>query len=149
MVRAMVATQLGRGTKMSTRITIKDAEQALRVYCARAGVPYGHYLTVKPGDGAETHDVEQNGRTFTAHLLHTMSDRDSYVITGGLALSGAYGGWQVQRIIGADPAYLRDDDPRPCTGVTTPFGEGYAPAREMYVRLRGATEGLELARGER
>lgn len=43
----MVRTE---GEAMSNRITRKDAEQALRVYCNRAGLPFGHYLTIKNDD---------------------------------------------------------------------------------------------------
>ena len=128
-----------------TRITRKDAEQALRVYCERAGLPYGHYVSGPAHDAPDTIEIEQSGRMFTAHLLGVRGDDHGfYVITGGMALSGAYGGWQVQQIIGLDGSDPNRDG-KPCTGVRTPFGGGYRTAREVYTMLRGAIEGLELA----
>jgi hypothetical protein len=136
----------GVGT-MGDRITRKDAEQALRVYCQRAGLPYGHYTVENDGlpDGAvygDTTTVEQGGRSFTAHEYARNGGRHSYVITGGLALSCEYGGYQVQQILGMLHAIAGES---PCTGVTTPFGGGIKSAREIYTMLRGAIEGLELA----
>lgn len=126
------------------RITRKDAEQALRVYCQRAELPYGHYISASEDDNGETLELEQSGKTFIAHQYAQSNGKRHYVITGGLALSGAYGGWQVHQIIGLD-----DTDPnrdgQPCTGVRTPFGGGYVSTREMYTKLRGAIDGLELA----
>jgi len=129
------------------RITKKDAEQALRVYCQRASLPYGHYTTRKrsTAEGAlMVLTIEQSGRTFAAHKLYDREDDALYVITGGLALSGAYGGWQVHQIIGLDGSDPNRDG-QPCTGVRTPFGGGYRTAREVYTILRGAIDGLELA----
>jgi hypothetical protein len=127
---------------MSDRITRKDAEQALRVYCERAGLPYGHYTTGGPDAPPITY-VKQSGSVFPAHLLHRREVDSFYVITGGLALSGAYGGWQVHQIIGLDGTDPNRDG-LPCTGVRTPFGGGYRSAREIYTMLRGAIDGLEL-----
>jgi hypothetical protein len=131
------------------RITRKDAEQALRVYCERAGLPYGHYFG-RVGDYPAVMEIEQNGRTFLAHEFQRNEPKDGgtavyhgYVITGGLALSGAYGGWQVHQIIGLDGSDVNGDG-LPCTGVRTPFGGGYGTAREIYTMLRGAIDGLEL-----
>lgn len=138
---------------MSERITRKDVEQALRVYCERAGLPYGHYVNKVLADDAPTIEIEQNGRTFTAHEYDQTEPKDGlachfYVITGGLALSGAYGGWQVHQIIGLDGTDPNRDG-KPCTGVRTPFGGGYRTAREVYTMLRGAIDGLELSRAGR
>jgi hypothetical protein len=133
---------------MSDRITRKDAEQALRVYCERAGLPIGHYVTKRDGipDGAvygDVIEVEQSSGTHKAHLLSRREHDNFYVLTGGLALSGAYGGWQIHQIIGLDGSDPNGDG-LPCTGVRTPFGGGYRSAREIYTMLRGAIDGLEL-----
>lgn len=125
------------------RITRKDAEQALRCFAARAGLPYGHY--VKSGAGTGTIAVTQVGRTFTAHRLGAEHVGSTYVLTGGLVLDGAYGGYQVQQIIGMEGGREAD---RPCTGVRTPFGSGYRSAREIFVMLNAATDGLRLARAD-
>jgi hypothetical protein len=136
---------------MSDRITRKDAEQALRVYCQRAGLPFGHYATRIDDDPkgttwGDTIVFEQNGRTFNAHEYANNRGVHHYVITGGLALDCAYGGYQVQQIIGMDDAARWPNrDGRACTGVRTPFGGGYQTARDVYQALRGAIEGLELA----
>ena len=120
------------------RITRKDAEQALRVFAARAGLPHGHYVRpyVDPLGLPATVEVEQSGRMYTAHRLGTGL---TFVLTGGLALDGGYGGYQVQQIIGMEG---RDDDP--CTGVRTPFGGGYRSAREIFMMLNAATDALGM-----
>lgn len=126
------------------RITRKDAEQALRVYCNRAGLPYGHYLTIKNNEELQ-HLIDTDPmRLVPAALFHVHDDgRRSYVLTNGLALDCAYGGYQVQQIIGTSNGDGRDG--RPCTGVRTPFGGGYRSAREVFEMLNAATNGLELA----
>lgn len=122
---------------MTTRITRRDAEQALMVFCVRAGLPHGHY--VHSDAGTPTIEVHQVGGTYTAHHL----SGKTYVLTGGLALSGAYGGWQVHRIIGLDGTDPNRDG-QVCTGVRTPFGGGYRPAREIVTMLNGASSALEI-----
>ena len=132
-------------------ITRKDAEQALRVYCERARLPYGHYTTrdnASPEGALMVLTIEQAGRRYPAHLLYRREHDSLYVITGGLALSGAYGGWQVQQIIGLDGSDPNRDG-EPCTGVRTPFGGGYRSAREIYNMLHGAIDGLELVERSR
>lgn len=94
-----------------------------------------------------TLEIEQSGRKLTAHEYATNGQKHHYVITGGLALSGAYGGWQVQQIIGQDGTDPNRDG-QPCTGVRTPFGGGYISTREMYRMLQGAIDGLDLAERE-
>lgn len=132
------------------RITRKDAEQALRVYCERAGLPYGHYINKCTRGEAPTLEIEQNGRTFTAHEYGSSEPKADapyvhfYVITGGLALADEYGGYQVQQIIGLDGSDPNRDG-KPCTGIRTPFGGGIKSAREIYTMLRGAIDGMELA----
>lgn len=135
---------------MATRITHNDLEQALLVYCQRAGVPHGHYLhesevaLTRPTDTVGT--ITQNGRTFVARKVNETGTL--WAIEGGYALSGAYGGWCVHRIDGEDngwqgrPGYA-------CTGVSEPFGSGHIPTRELYRVLRGAIAALEIQEGNR
>lgn len=132
---------------MADRITKKDAEQALRIYCERAGLPFGHYTTRKnatPEGALMVLTIEQSGRTFAAHLLARREADSVYVITGGLALACEYNGYQVQQIAGLDGTDPNRDG-KPCTGVSTPFGGGIKTAREVYTMLRGAADGIELA----
>lgn len=49
---------------------------------------------------------------------------------GNYHIDGAYGGWQLQRIMNEHG------------GVNTPIGGGYVPARELYNRMHAYLDGL-------
>lgn len=117
---------------MSNRTTRKDAEQALRRYATAAGLPYGHYLTTDQDRDAELGEPLRYDQD---------TGRRLYVLTDGLALDGAYGGYQVQQIIGYREGWTKPGD-GPCTGVTTPFDGGYHTAREIVAMLDAATASL-------
>lgn len=92
---------------MSARYTRRDVEAKTRRLAAMLGIPFGHY--VKTGAGEYRPQI------------------------GALDVSGAYGGWSVQRLVNEGG------------GVTDVFGYGHVPARQMCEWLDAACRGIALA----
>jgi len=117
---------------MTTRVTIRQAEGALRAYCTTIRAPYGQYVTLHDPTAPLT--IDQDGRTFPVRVLSTHDDgRRFCTIPGGYALDGAYSGYSITRI--SDELHR---DGRPVTGISHPLGDGYWTPRELVDQLRAA-----------